>query len=652
MKYPLFVIAMLFSSLVFAADSDGDGLPDNQDNCLTTANPEQVDSDEDGLGDLCDDDDDGDGVVDNRDVFPLDSTQTITQSAKRVGSRAAARKDSDDDGIPDFDELLLGIKPERDGYSQHSDKDGFSDLQEYRAGSNPTTVDSSPTTLINSKSYATEAGFRHFPHRWGRRALISDDLALVSTGTFNSEVHVFRRDKDGDGWGRQQIIAPAVSQERPRVAATPDGNFMVTWRNFTDVASRRYSASCEAQGDRTSLGAGSGGAEVAVDSRGNFWILRIDSGRGYLSKYEGFSGKVLIEPTLVLAPTLNGYRPERANIEALVDGKIQISWYEPEKIGLSAIYFDANGNRTSGEFQLGVRSSSDQNDPEIASLQGGGYVSVWARDDADGGDVVARLFGASSEPTYIFVNDYAASTARKSPNVLARSDGGFTVGWAERSEQQHIYLRHYDADGAPLEPAIAISIDGESELEDNDNIKMAELTDGSLAIVWTASIADEQGIFGRILSNPATSNPQFSQVVPLNVSDAGIAISPQIAALSENRFLMVHEHYDDADNRRGRIESNIYGSQLQLAQECGVVDNSVYRSDDVGNFGSGLAFTSTGFSVIDDLADRLYQYEEVQGVWIVKAEAESTVVDIQYESGAQISGFNASPTNGTSLLYQ
>ena len=35
-------------------DSDGDGVPDNSDNCTQAANPDQADLDADGLGDACD----------------------------------------------------------------------------------------------------------------------------------------------------------------------------------------------------------------------------------------------------------------------------------------------------------------------------------------------------------------------------------------------------------------------------------------------------------------------------------------------------------------------------------------------------------------------------------------------------------------------
>jgi len=51
-------------------DTDNDGIPDNVDNCSQTSNPNQEDSDNDDIGDACDNDADNDGITDDLDNCP------------------------------------------------------------------------------------------------------------------------------------------------------------------------------------------------------------------------------------------------------------------------------------------------------------------------------------------------------------------------------------------------------------------------------------------------------------------------------------------------------------------------------------------------------------------------------------------------------
>lgn len=68
------------------ADSDGDGIPDIRDNCVGLANPDQVDANGNGRGDLCDD-------------FDQDGLRNEKDNCPNLPNRD--QKDTDGDGIGD-----------------------------------------------------------------------------------------------------------------------------------------------------------------------------------------------------------------------------------------------------------------------------------------------------------------------------------------------------------------------------------------------------------------------------------------------------------------------------------------------------------------------------------------------------------------------
>lgn len=91
------------------ADGDGDGIPDMCDNCPFAPNPDQTDSDHDGVGDRCDIDDDGDGILDDVDPCPF-------------VAHGADPPDSDGDGLPDVCDRCPASEDQRD-----TDGDGVVD---------------------------------------------------------------------------------------------------------------------------------------------------------------------------------------------------------------------------------------------------------------------------------------------------------------------------------------------------------------------------------------------------------------------------------------------------------------------------------------------------------------------------------------------
>ncbi|KRT56618.1 PKD repeat [endosymbiont of Ridgeia piscesae] len=99
------------------------------------------DTDDDGLPDKRDPDDDGDGVEDGQDVFPFDRAEWGDNDGDGIGDNAD--HDDDNDGIADERDL----QPlDAANAAADSDGDGFSDLLEYHSGSLPDDAASTPRT--------------------------------------------------------------------------------------------------------------------------------------------------------------------------------------------------------------------------------------------------------------------------------------------------------------------------------------------------------------------------------------------------------------------------------------------------------------------------------------------------------------------------
>ena len=87
-----------------AGDQDGDGVGDSQDNCPTTSNADQLNTDGDGEGNVCDSDDDNDSVLDSNDAFPLDVSETVDTDGDSIGNNADT--DDDGDGVSDSNDAF------------------------------------------------------------------------------------------------------------------------------------------------------------------------------------------------------------------------------------------------------------------------------------------------------------------------------------------------------------------------------------------------------------------------------------------------------------------------------------------------------------------------------------------------------------------
>ncbi len=189
-------------------DSDGDGLLDVVDNCPSVLSQNQRDTDNDGQGDACDEDDDNDGVLDGQDPFPKDASENVDEDGDGVGDNTDP--DLDNDGLPDLVEDRYDLdENDSSDANEDLDEDSYSNLAEFRAGTKLDDEASNPGQLsalhykLLAKDGAVNDGF-------GYSVAIDGDMVLIGAiGDNNNSgaAYIYRRNADGEWIEQAKLMA-------------------------------------------------------------------------------------------------------------------------------------------------------------------------------------------------------------------------------------------------------------------------------------------------------------------------------------------------------------------------------------------------------------------------------------------------------------
>jgi Thrombospondin type 3 repeat len=130
-------------------DTDGDSIPDDEDNCPEIANPDQADADDDGIGDACEPDGDEDGVADDNDNC-VSTTNSDQQDTDLDGQGDACEADDDGDTVADIgdncplisnaDQADFDSDSQGDACDADVDGDGANDAEDQCLGTAPGQV--------------------------------------------------------------------------------------------------------------------------------------------------------------------------------------------------------------------------------------------------------------------------------------------------------------------------------------------------------------------------------------------------------------------------------------------------------------------------------------------------------------------------------
>ena len=176
-------------------DDDGDGIPDSDDQY-------PLDTDNDGTENDADTDDDGDGVLDPEDDFPLDGAESTDTDGDGIGNNADT--DDDGDGVADTDDALPldardSVDTDGDGIGDTTDAFPYdaaetTDFDGDGIGDNADTDDDNDGVADNDDDYPFDAGASMDTDGDG----VPDSLDLYPSNPMEWE------NTDGDGFGDNQ----------------------------------------------------------------------------------------------------------------------------------------------------------------------------------------------------------------------------------------------------------------------------------------------------------------------------------------------------------------------------------------------------------------------------------------------------------------
>jgi len=128
-------------------DSDGDGVVDQRE-IAWGLNPNETDTDGDGLSDM-------DEVCYDGDCASYSPYDPATGTGTDLN---AAKVDTDSDGMPDHWETVGRLNPLIDDSNADNDNDGFTNLQEFLAGSLPDDDSSIPVIYVDASAIGADDG--------------------------------------------------------------------------------------------------------------------------------------------------------------------------------------------------------------------------------------------------------------------------------------------------------------------------------------------------------------------------------------------------------------------------------------------------------------------------------------------------------------
>jgi len=214
----------------------------------------------------------------------------------------------------------------------------------------------------------------------------------------------------------------------------------------------------------------------------------------------------------------------------------------PPSYEIFARRYNRDGSPLGPAFQVNESTAGDQRRPAVALLAGGGFVVAWdsfapSPAPGEGRQIYLRRFDAGGAP---LAGDERANAradgGRYAPALAAAPAGGFALAWhgAVSGDDDGVAFRRFDAGGAPLDAAERLPYGPEAASADQSDAALAFDDSGALAIAWESysyEEATDKAVYSVAASRYAASGAALATARALATGgDVDAPCDPAVAA--------------------------------------------------------------------------------------------------------------------------
>jgi hypothetical protein len=412
-------------------------------------------------------------------------------------------------------------------------------------------------------------------------------------------------------------------QSAPQVAGLSDGGFVVTWADNSGadgsgagVLMQRYTATGVPAGSEqvaTTFTSSTQGDPAVAAYTGGYAVVWYSAGNAggnsndiYLRRFDNSGTQVLAETRISTTPgnpavAQTGSQSDPV-IAARADGSLVIAWTDTSGSDGSGYGIYLRTVSASGVLSDVVRAntsiSSNQYEPAVTMLTGGGFVVAWRTDggqDGSGNGVYAQRFDASGTAvgSEFLVNQNTASNQYQ-PSLSATTGGGFAVAWYSDAgvggTGGDVFVREFDASGVALEgDRKLVSLTNSTESDP----ALLHLGGGTVVVSYTDNTSGSYEIAQQILG------PVSRQAAPLLNDFSGTVTFAENLVNATPQLIDAAVSFTDIDS------ADLDGGQLELywVEGGSSADQLGVRSQgngpgQIGVSGSTVSFAGTAIGTL------------------------------------------------------